>query len=291
MGTAVVLAFVIGAAAVLADLEWKLARSNTAGILAGVGDMAVAVLVVATTSTVSLVMEDLLPARGQPSRGPTPLRVGAVLMCLVLLWWSVSLRRRLSLGFGTFYYAQMLTVEMTDRHARQVENLSRNYADVRIFDEPLGALDKPCDIWSPVKALADEVSNSMQHDTRNTGYHLAPNLLWPAALAFGSSFTYLGSLQLIELDPARTEKALLQPNRLTWSWRDRTDGDYPVTVCPPDNPSVAGHTLVVIDMTDADPTTIRRPAVRASGAARPGSTSNPPTSPRRGATQARRVRP
>lgn len=305
-----VVTFVVLAAiaAGLAYFHKGVRGSVRAGAYTPIADAIVAVVIVLTTATASLVLEDAFPAQGEAFEGTTWLRGLALIVLVGLLSYAVWLRRRLQQGFGTVYYAQMLSGGMTDRRVKQAQNLGRQFKDVRLFDEPLRA-DRPRDFVAAVTKLSDQVSDSMQHDSTATGYHLAPNMLWPAAMAFGSQMTYLESLRLIDLktlhgdgttsgqDRKRhADKETDEPIAFEWSWRDRWSGDFPLVVIEPLDRHAPGDALVVIDASDEGPVsvpashaTLRRYCVNArnGGGDRPSTVDVDPS--RRGAIEADRA--
>lgn len=249
--------FAATGAVALGWIQRKAHTDDLPGRFARWSDLAVATFVVTSTAILSLVIEDVIAGPGVASTWSTLPRAMLTLVSLALLAWSVALRSKIS-RVGTVYYAQMLGVGMSDWHAKTAESLGRGFNAVRMFDEPLGRLTDPTDVAKAVTKLADDVSLSMQHDETDTGYHLAPNLLWPAAVAFGSQITYRDSIRLMELEERAKVERGCSPVRLSWSWRDRTSGDDPVRCEGPTALDGAQPSLVVLDLGEKGETTVPR---------------------------------
>lgn len=109
---------------------------------------------------------------------------------LILLALAVALRDRLTESTGTLYYIRLLGESMFDWHEKTLSRLSRGHLSTRRVTRTLSlpssfdATDV-LDIAADVEEVTRALQETMNDDDSSTAFHLAPNLLWPAALALG----------------------------------------------------------------------------------------------------------
>lgn len=173
-------------------------RTGFALLLSGTGIAAVALA--------TLVIEDLFT--------PEPFSYGPVtwlLLPVLLGWWLLYLRARLEHRRGTFYYVRLLHHAMTDRHELAVVDRGAAHDEVRVLSRwisPHTAHGDIDDLADDLTDLTRELERCFNNDTARTGYHLAPNLLWPSALALGYNVPLPPDAELLELLPTLANKPL-----------------------------------------------------------------------------------
>ena len=126
----------------------------------------------------------------------------ALVLSLAALVAVVLWRWRLRVAHGTLYYVRFLSGWMSDWHLASERDRRRHFLDERVVSRQI--LGSPCDgVWdlaSEVDQLARDLQMTMNDDDVSTGFLLAPNLLWPAAVALGYQLHPWPELQLTEFE-------------------------------------------------------------------------------------------
>ncbi|WP_017975255.1 hypothetical protein [Actinopolyspora halophila] len=197
--------------------------------------LANAVIVVAAsliTASLALILEDLLPR--DDSDGYVVLtRWLAGITALVLLVVGLVWRARLHRKRGTLFYVQLLDEAMPNWHeqplaAAQQRRMSMRSV-VRWVDLGQRVDNGVIDVVEPCREIGAVVEEAINNDREDTGYTVAPNMLWPAALALGAYLPHPESLRLLELLPAEErEFALTERSRgRSGSVSGQLDGQLP----------------------------------------------------------------
>lgn len=147
-----------------------------------------------TTAILGLVLEDIFPSAGN-HWSPTLSRFLLLGLALVLLLASLAAHRVLNDNFGEVLYISALLPSMGDQHAPRL--LMRQFAEVR---ETSGELSSDYD-WVDEVNLVGQAANAVVANRKgDSGLHLAPNLLWPAAMGVGADVALHHGCELLELD-------------------------------------------------------------------------------------------
>jgi hypothetical protein len=154
------------------------------------------------TAGLGLLTEDVLVQPGDQVRF-LPWRVAFVAVMLSgvvgALWWRSRLRRRA----GTLYYLAMLDEAMVDRHVagRVVAQRRRLYARslVRWVDLTPSQPDGVLDLVDECRELGVAVEDAVNNHWDDSGCTVAPNLLWPMAIAVGMQLPVREDMRTLEL--------------------------------------------------------------------------------------------
>lgn len=164
-------------------------------------DVAMTLCGVATVAFAGLVIEDLVPVTGHEvvadgSRWGLAAVSGALLSGLVLL------RSRVSTSYGTLYYVRCLFGWMSDTHLEDLRSEESAHLDVKVVSRWLTTRPRHgvLDFSDDVMALRASLETAANEDDVRTGFHVVPNLLWPAALALGYEFYAWPTATLREYD-------------------------------------------------------------------------------------------
>lgn len=155
-----------------------------------------------TTASLALVVEDLAP-KSDPDALFDWKRGGwlgsAVVLVLVSLFWRAKARR----ANGTLFYVQMLDENMADGRLDALDKAAKKRLARRTITRWLdlegymsnGVIDvvKPC---QEAGYALEELVNNDRDDTANT---IAPNALWPMAVALGMHLPADSELKVTEL--------------------------------------------------------------------------------------------
>lgn len=133
-----------------------------------------------------LVAEDFFPGREEwLTWCMRLLRIGCLLAATVLAWLALRrlrLRRRLR---GTLYYLRMQSDTNDDYHSRAIGQAAKDYLGFRAMaawcDPGAGIVD----VRDEVARLSTELQRSTNDDADDSGFDIAPNLIFPVALAVG----------------------------------------------------------------------------------------------------------
>ncbi|MGH3692488.1 MAG: hypothetical protein ACRDRX_00520 [Pseudonocardiaceae bacterium] len=184
-------------------------------------DIGVAVLVAASAAMAGLVLEDALPVGATPVTFPGH-RWAVMILFLVGLIASVGYRHRVYQGTGTLYSLSFLDETMLDYHEQAQRDAERSHMAVRLLGRRVDVLgrerDGVVDVVQPRQDLSRALESAMNQDRDDTGYAVAPVLLWPAALAVGASLTRTDRMRFLDYDRKTTSEFRLRdkaPERVT----------------------------------------------------------------------------
>lgn len=174
-------------------------RAALGGVIGrGVLNVLIGFLVPATVGVAALLAEDLLP-KHKDAFGSTPARWIWFVSLLVCLGGSILWRSRLARRRGTLYYLRVLDDAMPDWHLERIREIQAGMLGFRRVTRSVDAGDsKVVDLRRVASELTVEFERLSNDDDQGTGYHVAPNMLWPAAIAFGYEWCPPRSVQLCE---------------------------------------------------------------------------------------------
>lgn len=185
-------------------------RARTVGSLArqrGLADLGVAVLVPASAAIFALVLEDAFPVGANPQTF-SGARWSFLLLVVGLLVVSVRYRRWVYYGTGTLFSLSFLDETMNDYHEQAQADAERRHMTVQLLSSRVDVLgreqDRVVDVVQPRQELSRALENVVNQDREDTGYAVAPNLLWPAALAVGASLTRTAKMRFLDYDHETT---------------------------------------------------------------------------------------
>lgn len=112
---------------------------------------------------------------------------------------------------GTLYYVRALCYGMKDRHLDAVRSTVADHPDVRVVSRWLPEPDdhdreratvllRGTDVAGDISEMARDLQTTMNDDDIDTGFAVAPNLLWPMALALGYHSVLYPTTKLVEID-------------------------------------------------------------------------------------------
>lgn len=178
----------------------------------------IAVTVALTTAFGGLVAEDLIArdASCTISSVPdlwsdactSPSRLAWFLGTLIVLVAAMALRAWLIAHNGTLYYLRLLPAESADRTRAAVDVANARSLDFRSATGWFGTHGEVVDLRRAVDHVSEELERAMNDDDDATGYVLAPNLAFPAALAVGYDCLLRERTHLAEL-PTEARKRRL----------------------------------------------------------------------------------
>lgn len=159
-----------------------------------------------TTASLALVVEDLLPKSDEDALFDWKRGVGlalAVGSVLGSLFWRSRARR----ATGTLFYVQMLDEGMADRRLDALDKAANKRLSRRSITRWLdlegaashGVVDV-VDACHEAGCALEELVNNDREDTANT---VAPNALWPMAVALGMHLPADETLKVTELPTGR----------------------------------------------------------------------------------------
>ncbi|WP_182543024.1 hypothetical protein [Halosaccharopolyspora lacisalsi] len=169
--------------------------------------MSVVVCASVITASLALVVEDLIPHQADDGR-VVPLRwvvfAGALLGLLLALWVRTVVNRRR----GTLFHIHLLDEAMPDLRRTSVALAGARRMSMRAvtrwIDLGAHAHDDVIDLAEHCREVATTVEDAVNEDRDDTGSVLAPNMLWPTALAVGGYLPRADQLRLLELPPNDT---------------------------------------------------------------------------------------
>lgn len=155
----------------------------------------IAVTVALTTAFGGLVAEDLVARDASctitslpdvwSDACTSPSRFAWFVGTLALLVGAMALRAWLIAHNGTLYYLRLLPAESADRMRAAVDVANARSLDFRSATGWFGTDDDVVDLRTETAYVSAELERAMNDDDDATGYVLAPNLAFPAALAVG----------------------------------------------------------------------------------------------------------
>lgn len=199
-------------------------------------------------------------------------------LTLVLLAVSLGLgllllgtRNAITHKRGTLYYVRLLQQSMTDTHGLGLTRRRKGYAETRSITrwiDPRRSVGSVSDLSPQVVQVAAELERCMNDDTSASGFHLAPNMLWPAALAVGYNLFWRDEIDLVDLPAGlpstppkvdgRThlDRGQKQDIDDTVVWRLDDEGEQdqvfsePAWIVSPRGPGTVESVLISISLTD-----------------------------------------
>lgn len=178
----------------------------------------IAITVALTTAFGGLVAEDLI-ARDASCTISTvsdlwsdtctsPSRLGWFLGTLLVLVAAMAVRAWLMAHNGTLYYLRLLPAESADRMRAAVDVANARSLGFRSATGWFGTANAVVDLRREVDHISDELERAMNDDDDATGFLLAPNLAFPAALAVGYDTLLRERTHLAELPVAARKRRL-----------------------------------------------------------------------------------
>lgn len=178
----------------------------------------IAITVALTTAFGGLVAEDLI-ARDASCTIATvsdlwsetctsPSRLGWFVGTLLVLVAAMALRAWLMAHNGTLYYLRLLPAESADRMRAAVDVANARSLGFRSATGWFGTANAVVDLRREVDHISDELERAMNDDDDATGFLLAPNLAFPAALAVGYDTLLRERTHLAELPVAARKRRL-----------------------------------------------------------------------------------
>lgn len=161
-----------------------------------------------TTASLALVVEDLF-AKPDPGALFVGSRWGVLVFAVGVVVLAVRWRAMAQRSTGTLFYVQMLDEGMADQRLEALKVAAKKHLSRRSITRWLdldgstsqGVIDVHASCQEVGTAL-EELLNNDRDDTANT---IAPNALWPMALALGMHLPADRPLQVTELPPPRRE--------------------------------------------------------------------------------------
>lgn len=178
----------------------------------------IAITVALTTAFGGLVAEDLV-ARDASCTISTvsdlwsdtctsPSRLGWFFGTLLVLVVAMALRAWLMAHNGTLYYLRLLPAESADRMRAAVDVANARSLGFRSATGWFGTANAVVDLRREVDHISDELERAMNDDDDATGFLLAPNLAFPAALAVGYDTLLRERTHLAELPVTARKRRL-----------------------------------------------------------------------------------
>ncbi|MDX2357827.1 hypothetical protein [Dietzia sp. PP-33] len=178
----------------------------------------IAITVALTTAFGGLVAEDLITrdAACSISAVPdlwsqectSPSRLAWFVGTLAVLITAMAVRAWMIAHNGTLYYLRLLPAETADRMRAAVDVANARSLDFRSATGWFGTDYEVVDLRREVDHISDELERAMNDDDDATGYVLAPNLAFPAALAVGYDTLLRERTHLAELPTSARRRRL-----------------------------------------------------------------------------------
>ncbi|MFE9187841.1 hypothetical protein ACFYMB_31435 [Micromonospora haikouensis] len=179
-------------------------------LLSTVANFAIVTLAALTTAALALIVEDLVPLK--PPRQVSPERATLLAAALALLFAAVLWRSLIHRRTGTLFYVRLLADDMPDLHDAAIQIAARRRMSIksvtRWADLPTHTHQGVIDLSATCADIAAALEMVVNTDRDDTAYTIAPNILWPAALAIGAELPIVDNLQLLELPDPRTPKPI-----------------------------------------------------------------------------------
>lgn len=155
----------------------------------------IAIAIALTTAFGSLVADDIISADNSCAIGglpdfwshhcSSPARLAWFVGSAALLVAMIALRHWMINHNGTLYYLRLLPASSPDRMRGAMDMAMARSLDFRTATGWFGADGDVLDLRGEVARLSNELERAMNDDDEATGYLIAPNLSFPAALAMG----------------------------------------------------------------------------------------------------------
>lgn len=187
-----------------ARLRWAVRRrwwQRRGAVLVITANFAVAFALASTAALLGLVVEDLLPVSGD--RHCSAARYALLGVTLLALLLALLWRRSAHGRTGTLFYVRLIDEAWQDWHVIPVQVASRRRMSLRSVtrwvDLPSRTRHGVIDLVDVCSEIASALEAVVNGDRDDTGYTIAPNMLWPAALAVGAELPIVDCLELLEL--------------------------------------------------------------------------------------------
>jgi hypothetical protein len=165
----------------------------------GLWGLLIVVVATLTTALVGLIVEDVVSANGDVSHCSAGVILGSAIG-LVLLVLLVLARTKATDDYGTLYYVRLLARDMADWRQTDLAADERGYLDVRIITRSFNPNERAggIDISDVVTEQVRTIQAEMNSDRVDSGFTVAPNMLLPAGIAFGSGFYWWTGTYMVE---------------------------------------------------------------------------------------------
>ncbi|MGV9976525.1 hypothetical protein ACWDUH_02465 [Micromonospora wenchangensis] len=186
-------------------------RPASGPLLTTLANFAIATFTALTTAALALIIEDLLPLK--PPRQISLERATLLAAALALLFAAVLWRSLIHRRTGTLFYVRLLADDMPDLHDTAIQIAARRRMSLksvtRWADLPTHTHEGVIDLSATCTDIAAALETVINTDRDDTAYTIAPNILWPAALAIGAELPIVDNLQLLELPDPRTPQPII----------------------------------------------------------------------------------
>ncbi|WP_282772359.1 hypothetical protein [Saccharomonospora viridis] len=166
-------------------------------------NMLIVVSAAVLTAVLALVVEDLIPKPDEGEPEIVPLRAGILLGTLVLLLGALMWRTAVHDKRGTLFYVQILNEGMANLHKEPLDAARAEHLSLRTVTRWVDVTSRRrngvIDAVEPCHEVGRALEDNVNTDRDDTGYTVAPNLLWPTALAVGAHLPHSDTLRLLEL--------------------------------------------------------------------------------------------
>jgi hypothetical protein len=190
--------------------------------------------VAVATGVLALITEDAIPLKEAPSLNPY--RGAAFVGAVLLLWATIQHRAAVYRNTGTLFYVRTLSFRMWDWHVNAVKLAQRHRMSLRSVTPwvDLSPADGGViDLIGTCVATSASLNTLINTDRDDTGYTIAPNMIWPVALRVGFELPTVPELKLLDLDGPGTA-AGGESLEVTWTLLDS-----------PPEPGVVERTLTI----------------------------------------------
>lgn len=158
------------------------------------------------TAALGLVVEDAIPKGDDGAPEIVPLRAALLLGMLVVLLVALAWRTVVHDTRGTLFYVQILDEGMDNRHTKPLRAAEAEHMSLRTVTRWIDLASRRrgdvVDVVEPCHEVGRALEEGINTDRDDTGYTVAPNLLWPMSLAVGAYLPHGDSLRLLELGRA-----------------------------------------------------------------------------------------
>lgn len=151
--------------------------------------------VIVAVALAGLIVEDWIPSKGHGRLVAFLIAIAAASLLVLVVTW-------LDKAGGTLYYVRLLFPSMSDWREQAAAEKRREMQDVRIIQRWIVAepSDGGFDVADEVASIGAVLEAEMNRDSDSTGFHVAPNMLFPMAMALGYDMQVRDGFQFDELD-------------------------------------------------------------------------------------------
>lgn len=190
-------------------------------------DLALALIAVITVAMAGLVIEDIYPRKGNGGLSPLPEWSGStagrwvfLVISMILMWALLLWRFQIRKSAGTLYIVRALKDNQSDEHVKTLEDHfgKGGFLDIRTLTRRLltSAPDADSDWSETLSELALAFEREQNDDVMDSGFVLAPNLLWPAAFSLGHDLDLWNDIKLGEAIGQNAANAIRDTKVLSW---------------------------------------------------------------------------